>query len=304
VAVVHRLRRRFPQASRHFRAAAERAGRADLHHLAERCAFNLAALRLEQGDLAEPARLYTDLADRMRATGDSFGLARVLHGLGLIRHWQGELAEGLDLYEQACALKRRTGDVQGLASSQMGRALTLRSMGRIDEALAELIEILAGPAAHSEPWARTNYLDSYATTLLVAGRVDEAFDPLREAVELAEQTGGLYAHGTRQHLAVAQLAAGDPEPAALLAARRPPDAEVLPEAQLDVRLLAAAVALAREDAAELEAATGELSRWVEATGFALHRGTPAVLLGAAGRGLALAGVPRLIWVEGCLAGNR
>jgi tetratricopeptide (TPR) repeat protein/transcriptional regulator with XRE-family HTH domain len=300
VAVVHRLRRRFPQAAGHFRAAAERANRADLHHLAERCAFNLAALRLEQGDLFEPLRLYTDLADRMRATGDSFGLARVLHSLGLIRHCRGEVTAGLELYEQACALKRQTGDVQGLANSQMGRALTLRSMGRVDEALAALEGILAGPAAHSEPWSRTNYLDSYATTLLVAGRVDEAFELLSEAVELARETGGLYEHVIWQHLAVAKLASGDPDSAAQLAASRPPDPESLLEAHLDARLLAAALALARQDAAELETTTRELSRWVEATGYALHRATPAVLRGAAGPGLALAALPRLIWVEGCL----
>jgi tetratricopeptide (TPR) repeat protein len=300
VAVVLRMHRRYPQATRQLRAAAEHADRAGLHHLAGRCAFNLGALRMEQGDLAEPLRLWEDVAARMRGTGDSFGLARVLHSLALVRQYRGETAEGLDLYDQACALKRRLGDVQGLANSQMGRALTLRVLGRVDEALAELAAILDGPAAHSEPWARANYLDSYGTTLLVAGRIEEAFAPLREAVELARQTGGLYEHGTRQHLAIAELAAGDPQPAALLAANQPPDREALLEAQLNARLLPAAVALARHDTAGLRTATGELSRWVEATGFALHRHTPAVLLAAAGPGLTPSGVPRLIWVEGCL----
>jgi len=298
VGVVLRMQSRHATADAALRAAADRARRVGLHHLAGRCLFNIGALWMEQGDLVESLRVWESVAVTMRATGDNYGLARVLHAMAAVRHYRGEPAEDLALCEQAGALKRQHGDAQGMANVDLGRALALRTLDRVDEALAVLHGILAGPMSHTEPSARVHYLDAYGTTLLVAGRTDDALDPLREALDLAERTGGLYERVTRQHLALAELAAGDPERAIELADEELPGKGSLLELQLDARLLRAAVALARHDRAGVAAAADELARWVDATGFLLHRTTPAALNTAAADPPPPRDIPRLIWVTG------
>jgi tetratricopeptide (TPR) repeat protein len=237
-------------------------------------------------------------ANQMRRTCDSFGLARVPHGIAVICGIRGEWTTALTLYDEACALKLRVGDAQGLANSKHGRAWILRALGRVEEALAAFEQILASPAGRSEPWTRANYLDGYATTLLTAGRIDEAPELLREALELARNTGGLYARVTEYHLAVALLAAGDPGLAERLAAADLPDRKDLPEAQVEARLLRAAVALYRRDYPGVLVATEELGRWVDAVGYLSHRDTPGRLVAAAAAPPAPAELPRLLWLCG------
>jgi transcriptional regulator with XRE-family HTH domain len=271
VAVVHRLRRDDDAATASFHAATDHARRAGMHHLANRCRFNLGALRMEQGDMAEALRIWTGISAHMRAQGDSYGLARVLHSLALLHHFRDDQDQALALYDQACALKFRLGDRQGLANSEQGRALTLRSIGRIDEALDALRRILTGPAAHTESWARANYLDSLGTTLIMSGDAEAAIPVLCEAVELASVTGGLYRQVTTQHLALARFATGDGGPVAELAAQPLPPRTSLLEAQFDARLIRAVAALSRHDRTAALAALDDLSAWMESTGFRLYR---------------------------------
>jgi tetratricopeptide (TPR) repeat protein len=239
-----------------------------------------------------------EAANQMRTTGDSFGLARVLHSIAVISVLCGEPTTALTLYDEVCALKEQLGDAQGLANSRHGRALTLRALGRVDEALTAFEQILASPAGRSEPWSRANYLDGHATTLLTAGRIDEAPGLLREALELARNTGGLYAQVTEYHLALALLAAGEPGLAERLAAADLPDRKDLPEAQVEARLLRAAVALYRGDVPAVLAAAEELTRWVDAIGYLSHRDTPGRLVAAASAPPAPDELPRLLWLRG------
>jgi tetratricopeptide (TPR) repeat protein/transcriptional regulator with XRE-family HTH domain len=296
VGVVLRLRGRHVEASTRLREAAEHARRAGLHHLAGRCQFNLGAMDMERGDLDGAYRLWSELETSMRSIRASYGLARLLHGLALVHWYRGERTQALDRFDEACALKEELGDVQGLANSRHSRALVLRGLHRVDEALGELAAILHGPAAQSEGWARVNYLDSYATTLMVAGRIEDALEPLREALDLARHTGGLYEGLTSMHLALAHLASGDPGPAATLAAQPLPGRQSLLEEQLDARLLRAALALARQDMAGVLGASRELAAWIGSTGMHLWDAVPDRLISASHRPPPPADLPRLIWL--------
>jgi tetratricopeptide (TPR) repeat protein len=296
IGIVLRLRKRYEEAADHLSTAAATARRVGLHHRAGRCLFNLGAIRLEQGDFDRARAVMDQAADEMRTTGDTYGLARVLHGIAVIHEFQGESSTALALYDEACALKEQLGDAQGLANSRHSRALTLRSLGRVDEALTAFEQILASPAGHSEPWARASYLDSYATTLLVAGRIDEAPRLLREAMELARNTGGLYTKVTECHLALALLAGGEPELARKLAAEELPARNEQPDTQLDARLLRAAVALYHRDGPAVLAVADELARWVSATGYLQQRHAADRLVAAAAAPPAPAELPRLLWL--------
>src|SRR5207253_10103131 len=118
----------------HLREAVAVARSVGLHHRAGRCLFNLGALAWEQGGVDAADSLYEEAAVEMRATGDTFGLARVLHARANVLSWHGEQVAAVAMFEQACALKRQVGDVQGLASSEQSLALALRALGRVDEA--------------------------------------------------------------------------------------------------------------------------------------------------------------------------
>jgi tetratricopeptide (TPR) repeat protein/transcriptional regulator with XRE-family HTH domain len=296
IGIVLRLHQCHEEAAAHLSTAATIASRIGLHHRAGRCLFNLGALRLERGELAEASKVLDEAIEQLRVTGDSYGLARGLHSIAVIRNFQGEPEAALALFEEACALKEQVGDRQGLANSRHNRALTLRRLGRIDEALAALEAVLASPAGRDEPWARANYLDSYATTLLIAGRLDEAPELLREAVELARSTGGMYLYSAERHLAVALLVRGEPELAERLAAQELPDRAGLLEAQLDARLLRIAVALYRRDPAAVREAADELAWWVEATGYFSYREVPEQLAAVVTEPPPLAELPKLLWL--------
>jgi tetratricopeptide (TPR) repeat protein/transcriptional regulator with XRE-family HTH domain len=296
VGVVLRLRARHAEAAEQLRRAAQQAHRAGLHNLANRCLLNLGVLHLEQSDIAQALQVWQGLAEQMRITGDSFGQARVSHGLAVAYHQRGDLAAALQHYDQACAQKQQLGDVQGLASSQQARAMLLRGTGRIEEARHALRAILDGPAAHTEPWARMHYVDSYATTLLMVGEVEAATELLREAVELARQTGKPFQRLIEYHLAMARLVAGDPGPARALAAAPLPDRSSILEAQLEGRMLRAAVALVDRDAAAVAEVADDVAAWIDATGMGLFRDKPAALRAAALAPPAIGDLPRLVWL--------
>jgi tetratricopeptide (TPR) repeat protein len=294
IGIVLRLRHRNDAAAGHFRQAVAAARFVGAHHRAARCMFNLGALHLEQGELAEAFTVLDDAATQMRATGDSYALGRVLHAIATIHYYRGELAEAVRLYQDAGALKRQVGDVQGVANSEHSLALALRALGRVDEALEMLERIVTSPVGHAEPWARANYLDSYAVSLLIAGRVDDCVPPLREALDLARRTGGLFEPIVEHHLAMALLVAGGPELAEELAARPLPGGRELLDLQCEARLLRALVHWHRGDTGAVSATADELAGWMAATGCYLYRGLPARLVEAAADPPPLADLPRLL----------
>jgi hypothetical protein len=55
----------------------------------------------------------------MRAVGDTYGTARVLHSLAGIRHQGGALPEALNLFGEACALKRRIDQLASRSDSRV-----------------------------------------------------------------------------------------------------------------------------------------------------------------------------------------
>ncbi len=137
-------------------------------------------------------------------------------------------------------------------------------------------------------------MDSYATTLLIAGRGDEAVPPLREALDLARRTGGLFEPTIEQHLAMALLVLGEPDLAEQVAARPLPDGREMLDVQLQARLLRCLVLLHRREIPAVLAAADELARWMAATGVYMYRGLPTRLAATAADPPPPAELPRLL----------
>src|SRR6266540_3356914 len=292
--IVARLRRRYDAALDHLRRAMAAAREADLHELANRCLFNIGALRFEQGQMEAALEVYVEALAEMRALGDSYGVARLLHALSQVQRNRGDVEATLALLDEACHIKRQLGDTLGLAVSQNSKAMALLSIGRLAEARALSERTLVETADSGEQWARGHFLDTLAMVELVAGEAGRARDALCEALALPALTDPQIRALIATHLALAELIDGSVERAEALLREEVPD-EHGPEVALDRQFLAAAVALARGDAAAAGGAARRMASQVTSSGFALYAPV-AARLEAAADPPPLTALPRLLWV--------
>jgi tetratricopeptide (TPR) repeat protein/transcriptional regulator with XRE-family HTH domain len=293
--IVARLRRRYDAALDHLRRAIAAAREAELHELANRCLFNIGALRFEQGQMEAALEIFAEVLADMRRLGDSYGVARVLHALADVQRVRGDVAATLARLDDACAIKRRLGDAQGLATSENSRAVVLLSLGRVAEARALCERILAETVDIGEQWIRGHLLSTLAAIDLVSGDVGHALSELRQALALPGFTDPRIRALVTTHLALAELVGGAIGPADELLRGGVPD-EHGPEVALDRHFLAGAVALARGDSAGARAAARAMANQVASSGFTLYSPIAARLETAAADPPPLAELPRLLWV--------
>jgi tetratricopeptide (TPR) repeat protein/transcriptional regulator with XRE-family HTH domain len=293
--IVARLHRRYGAALDHLRRAIAAAREADLQEIANRCLFNIGALRFEQGQMGAALEVYAEALADMRAVGDSYGVARVLHALSQVQRNRGDLEATLALLDEARAIKRRLGDAQGLAQSENSQAVALLALGRVAEARALSERTLVETAEIGEQWARSHFLDTLAMVELVGGDRGRARALLREALALPGLTDPRIRALISTHLALAELVDGSTELAGTLLREEVP-ADHGPEVALDRQFLAAAVALARGDAAAVRDAASAMADQVSGSGFALYAPVAARLEAAASDPPPLAALPRLLWV--------
>jgi tetratricopeptide (TPR) repeat protein len=293
--IVARLHRRYGAALDHLRRAIAAAREADLQEIANRCLFNIGALRFEQGQMGAALEVYAEALANMRAVGDSYGVARVLHALSQVQRNRGDLETTLALLDEARAIKRRLGDAQGLAQSENGQAVALLALGRVAEARALSERTLVETAEIGEQWARGHFLGTLATVELVAGNRGRARALLQEALALPGLTDPRIRALISTHLALAELVDGSTELAETLLREEVPAGHG-PEVALDRQFLAAAVALARGDAAAVRDAARAMAEQVASSGFALYAPVAARLEAAASDPPPLAALPRLLWV--------
>ncbi len=293
--IVARLHRRYDAALDHLRRAIAAAREAELHELANRCLFNIGALRFEQGQMEAALDVYAEVLAEMRALGDSFGVARVLHALSQVQRNRGDAEASIALLDEACAIKRQLGDAQGLAVSENSKAMALLSIGRVAEARALSERILVETADIGERWFRSHFLDTLAMIDLVTGDVGRARTLLRDALALPGLTDPRIRALIAMHLALAELVEGSVELAEALLREDVP-AEHGPEVALDHRFLAGALALARGDVAAVRDAARAMADQVASSGFALYAPVAAGLEAAASDPPPLSALPRVLWV--------
>ncbi|HZD70277.1 MAG TPA: tetratricopeptide repeat protein, partial [Actinomycetes bacterium] len=293
--IVARLRRRYDAALDHLRRAIAAARAAELHELANRCLFNIGALRFEQGQMEAAQEVYLEALAGMRAVGDSYGVARVLHALSQVHRNRGDVEATLALLDEACAIKRQLGDTIGLAVSQNSKAMSLLSIGRVAEARALSERILVETADSGEQWARSHFLDTIAMVELVTGNPGRARAALWEALALPGLDDPRIRALISTHLALAELVGGSVERAEALLCQEVPG-EHGPEVALDRQFVLAALALAHGDRDSARHAAHAMADQVASSGFALYAPVAAHLEAAASEPPPLAELPRLLWV--------
>ena len=290
--IVARLRRK-PDAFASLRRAVAAAREAGLHELANRCLFNIGALRFELGQLDAALEVFDEVLAEMQAVGDSYGMARVLHAMAQVQRCDGDLEAALATLDRACTMKRELGDVLGLASSENSRAYALMSLGRVAEARTLVERILAETADMGEQWVRGHFLDTLGLVLLVAGEVDKAQATLREALALPGRDDPHSRAEIEAHLALALLVQGEVELAEQALENGVPT-EFGAEIELQLHFLHAALALARCDRQAVRNAAQAMAERVAATGYSVYAPIAAALAAAADEPPPLTSLPQML----------
>jgi ATP/maltotriose-dependent transcriptional regulator MalT/DNA-binding XRE family transcriptional regulator len=290
--IVARLRRQ-PEAFASLRRAVTAAREAGLHELANRCLYNIGALRFELGHLEAALEVFDEVLAEMQAVGDSYGVARVLHAVAQVQRCGGDLEAALATLDRACTMKRELGDVLGLASSENSRAYLLMSLGRVAEARTLVEWILAETADMGEQWVRGHFLDTLGMVLLVAGEVDKAQATLREALALPGRADPHSRAEIEVHLALALLIQGEVELAEQVMKNGVP-AEFGAEIELQFHFLGAALALARSDRKAVRNAARAMAERVAATGYTVYAPVAAALAAAADDPPPLTALPQML----------
>jgi tetratricopeptide (TPR) repeat protein len=290
--IVARLRRQ-PEAFASLRRAVAAAREAGLHELANRCLYNIGALRFELGQLDAALEVFDEVLAEMQAVGDSYGMARVLHAMAQVQRCGGDLEAALATLDRACTMKRELGDVLGLASSQNSRAYALLSLGRVAEARTLVERILADTADMGEQWVRGHFLDTLGMALLVAGEVDKAQVTLREALALPRRADPHSRAEIEVHLALALLIQGEVELAEQVTENGVPT-EYGAEIELQFHFLGAALALARSDRKAVRNAARAMAERVATTGYTVYAPIAAALAVAADDPPPLTSLPQLL----------
>jgi ATP/maltotriose-dependent transcriptional regulator MalT/DNA-binding XRE family transcriptional regulator len=290
--IVARLRRQ-PEAFASLRRAVAAAREAGLHELANRCLFNIGALRFELGQLDAALEVFDEVLAEMQAVGDSYGMARVLHAMAQVQRCGGDLEAALATLDRACTMKRELGDVLGLASSENSRAFVLMSLGRVAEARTLVERILAETADMGEQWVRGHFLDTLGLVMLVAGEVDKAQATLREALALPGRADPHSRAEIEAHLALALLVHGEVELAEQALENGVPT-EFGAEIELQLHFLDAALALARCDRQAVRNAAQAMAERVAARGYTVYAPIAAALAAAADEPPPLTSLPQML----------
>ena len=290
--IVARLRRQ-PEAFASLRRAVAAAREAGLHELANRCLFNIGALRFELGQLDAALKVFDEVLAEMQAVGDSYWMARVLHAMAQVQRCGGDLEAALATLDRACTMKRELGDVLGLASSENSRAYALMSLGRVAEARTLVERILAETADMGEQWVRGHFLDTLGLVMLVAGEVDKAQATLREALALPGRADPHSRAEIEAHLALALLVHGEVELAEQALENGVPT-EFGAEIELQLHFLDAALALARCDRQAVRNAAQAMAERVAARGYTVYAPIAAALAAAADEPPPLTSLPQML----------
>jgi ATP/maltotriose-dependent transcriptional regulator MalT/DNA-binding XRE family transcriptional regulator len=290
--IVARLRRE-PAAFESLRRAVAAAREAGLHELANRCLYNIGALRSELGQLEAALEVYDEVLAELQAAGDSYGMARVLHAMAQAERCRGDLEAALATLDRACEIKRDVGDALGVASSENSRAYLLMSLGRVAEARTLIERILADTADMGEQWVRGHLLDTFGMVLLVDGEVGMAQATLGEALALPRRADPHSRAEIEAHLALALLTQGQVELAERLMENGVPT-KFGAEIELQFHFLGAALALARGDREAVRDAAQAMAERAAAAGHAIYEPIATDLAAAADDPPPLTTLPQML----------
>lgn len=208
----------------HYRRALDCARAAGLRVIECAILSNTATALMERGETQSALQTYEEALRGYESLGDMYGVASVLHNLGVLHGIREEYDAALQRFAQASDIERRVGDHEGLLSSEGARASMLISLNRLAEARAVLDEALAVGENSTDTWAFGTALCLLAEIQLVQADTGAARVTIQRALSMPGIADNARIHAWAQSdLALVQIGAGEFAAARETVNGEPPD---------------------------------------------------------------------------------
>ncbi|MEW5940385.1 MAG: tetratricopeptide repeat protein [Chloroflexota bacterium] len=158
----------------HYRRALECARRAGLRVIECAVLSNTATALMERGDIDGAWQSYQEALQGYESLGDMYGIAGILHNLGVALANREEYETALAQFERASEIERRIGDREGLLSTDSARASTLVALGKLPEARAVLDSIYNEIRESTDLWTMGTCLCMMTEVQLLQGEIEAA----------------------------------------------------------------------------------------------------------------------------------
>jgi len=193
----------------HYRRALDCARAAGLRVIECAILSNTATALMERGDMQAALKTYEDALHGYESLGDMYGVAGVLHNLGVLHGIREEHNEALQCFERAGEIERLIGDHEGLLSSEGARASMLIGLNRLTEARAALDMALTAAGNSSDTWALGSALCLLTEVQLLQGEIEAAQITIQRTLSMPGMEGNARVHAWAQSdLALVQIGAG------------------------------------------------------------------------------------------------
>jgi len=207
----------------HYRRALECARAAGLRVIECAILSNTATALMERGESQGALQTYEEALHGYESLGDMYGVAGVLHNLGVLHGIREEFDAALQRFERASDIERRIGDREGLLSSEGARASMLISLNRLAEARAVLDEALTVGENSTDTWAFGTALCLLTEVQVAQGEPAAAHATVQRALSMPgiADNARIYAWA-QSDLALVQISAGQFDEARATVAGDPP----------------------------------------------------------------------------------
>jgi transcriptional regulator with XRE-family HTH domain len=277
----------------HLRSASRVAEQSGLSELAWRCRTDEASLLFSRGEISAAIGRCEAILPQLRAIGDSYALGQLYGIMTLSYLLHDDLAAGLAAAEQGYAMREEIGDRQGMVMAANQRALLLIALDRLVEARDLVARTLALEELTGDMYELGFALEKLAILQMLEGDVSAAQVTLRRALELPATANDAKLRDDLLHgMAVAQLMRGAVDEAQAILEAQTEGGGLWVE--LDYRLLAALIALARGELAAARAAADDLANRAREVGYSIYERKAHWLAAAAPP----SNYARLAWVIG------
>ena len=184
---------------------------------------NTATALMERGESQGALQTYEEALRGYESLGDMYGVAGVLHNLGVLHGIREEYDAALQRFERASDIERRIGDREGLLSSEGAHASMLISLNRLAEAHAVLDEALTVGENSTDTWAFGTALCLLTEVQVAQGEPAAARATVQRALSMPGIADNARIHAWAQSdLALVQISAGQFDEARATVAGNPP----------------------------------------------------------------------------------
>jgi ATP/maltotriose-dependent transcriptional regulator MalT/DNA-binding XRE family transcriptional regulator len=207
----------------HYRRALDCARAAGLRVIECAILSNTATALMERGDTQAALKTYEDALHGYESLGDMYGVAGVLHNLGVLHGVREEYDEALRRFEQSSEIERLVGDHEGLLSSEGARASILINLNRLAEARSILDMALTVGESSNDTWALGTALCLLTEVQLMQGEIETAQATIQRTLSMPGMESNARIRAWAQSdLALVQIGAGQFDDARVTVAGEPP----------------------------------------------------------------------------------